>query len=312
MTNAFTVDVEDYFHVTAFSAAVDVGSWTGRESRVERNTHVILEMLSQRNVRGTFFILGWVAERYPNLVREIAAGGHEIASHGMSHQLIYRQGSERFREETRRSKKTIEDLAQQPVIGYRAATYSITKRSLWALDILVEEGFCYDSSIFPIHHDRYGIPNAPLDPCRLVLDSGATIVEFPISVWRSGIAVIPVAGGGYFRMLPYGVTRWGLQRLNAKGRPFVFYIHPWEVDPQQPRVSGVSLLSRFRHYTNLDRCRTRLETLLNEFSFVPMNEVLQQEGLLEWDSKSVLPDKPKEIRTVKVSDFVLPHVGGEG
>ena len=284
MSNAFTVDVEDYFQVTAFADTVEMSSWAGRESRVENNTHAVLELLSERGIRGTFFVLGWVAKRYPTLVNEISRQGHEIASHGMNHQLIYNQSPAEFREETRSAKRLLEDICQSPVIGYRAATYSITRRSLWALDVLAEEGFLYDSSIFPMRHDRYGIPDANPVPHLMQTPKGHSLVEFPISVLRYKGLTLPVAGGGYFRIFPYAVTRWGLKKLNATGQEFVFYIHPWEVDPAQPRIANAGLLSRFRHYYNLGRCHSRLESLLSDFTFAPLRTVLQERDLLVRDT----------------------------
>jgi len=281
LTNAFTLDVEDYFQVSALAPGVSRDSWPQRESRVERNTSVILDLLAERDIRGTFFVLGWIADRYPALIKRIAAAGHEVASHGYSHQLIYRQTPAEFREETLRSKKLLEDLIAAPVLGYRAASFSITRESLWALDILLEAGFQYDSSVFPIHHDRYGLPDAAREPGRIKAPSGGTLVEFPMSAASFFGVRVPVSGGGYFRLLPYWVTRAGLRQINARDdQPFTFYLHPWEVDPGQPRVGGISLLSRFRHYTNLSRCESRLRRLLGEFSFAPMREVLRTRGLL--------------------------------
>lgn len=280
MKNAFSIDVEEHFQVTAFADTVTMASWAGHESRVAQNTLTLLEMLSRRGIHGTFFVLGWVARRHPELVREIAAQGHEVASHGMNHQLIYNQSPAEFREETRSAKRLLEDICQIPVIGYRAATYSITRRSLWALDILAEEGFLYDSSIFPMHHDRYGIPGAKDVPHRLETTGGHVIVEFPISVLKHRGMTLPVAGGGYFRIFPYALTRWALRKINARGQEFVFYLHPWEVDPEQPRVRGAKLVSRMRHYLNLHRCRPRLEALLDEFSFQTVRGVLRDKGLL--------------------------------
>lgn len=280
MKNAFTIDVEDYFQVEGFANAIDRNSWDGFRTRVRGNTSLLLEMLAQHGVHATFFVLGWVARKHPEIVRQIAAAGHEVASHGMSHRLIYTQSPEEFRSETRDAKALLEDLAQQPVNGYRAATYSITLRSLWALDILCEEGFRYDSSIFPMRHDRYGIPDAEQKPHVLTTPAGARLVEFPISVLRYGGAKIPVAGGGYFRLFPYRFTRWALRRLNAQHQEFVFYIHPWEVDPEQPRVEEVGALSRFRHYLNLDRCAERIGRLLGDFEFDTMQSVLAQRKLL--------------------------------
>lgn len=281
MSNAFTVDVEDYFQVEAFSRAIDRASWDTYELRVQRNTMMLLDLLDERRVLGTFFVLGWVAQKLPSLVREIADRGHEIASHGTSHRLIYSQTPEVFRDETRHSKQLLEDICQRPVVGYRAATYSITNRSLWALDILCEEGFSYDSSIFPMRHDRYGIPDAEPYPHLLTTPAGYRLVEFPISVARFGRFKLPVAGGGYFRLFPYGVTRWGLRRINKAGHEFVFYLHPWEIDPDQPRIENAGAASRFRHYINLERTYSRLSSLLRDFSFTTMRDVLQDKGLLE-------------------------------
>jgi polysaccharide deacetylase family protein (PEP-CTERM system associated) len=278
--NAFSVDVEDYFQVAALARAITLESWPTRESRVEQNTGVILDLLAERSIRGTFFVLGWIAERHPALIRQIAGAGHEIASHGYSHQLIYTQSRADFREETVRSKGLLEDLSGQAVIGYRAASFSITRNSLWALDVLAELGFRYDSSIFPIRHDRYGIPGASPVPGPLNTPSGATLVEFPMSAARFLGIKIPVSGGGYFRLLPYALTRRGLRQINeSRNQPFTFYLHPWEIDPGQPRVA-VGWLSRFRHYTNLHRCEGRLRQLLGDFRFAPMCEVLRGRGLL--------------------------------
>jgi len=280
MKNAFTIDVEDYFQVEGFAGAIDRASWDGFETRVRANTAAILELLARRGVRATFFVLGWVARKHPEIVREIASAGHEVASHGMTHRLIYSQTPEEFQRETRESKALLEDQAQRPVTGYRAATYSITRRSLWALDILCAEGFRYDSSIFPMRHDRYGIPDAETEPHVLTTPGGQRLVEFPISVLRYAGATIPVAGGGYFRLFPYRFTRWALRRINGSGREFVFYLHPWEVDPGQPRVTGAGALSRFRHYLNLERCAARLDQLLGDFEFDTMQEVLARRELL--------------------------------
>ncbi len=280
LTNAFTLDVEDYFQVAALAPSVPYDSWSQRESRVERNTGVILDLLAERNIRGTFFVLGWIALHYPQLVKRIAASGHEVASHGYSHQLIYRQTPEEFRAETVASKNLLEDLISAPVLGYRAASFSITRDSLWALDTLIDAGFQYDSSVFPIRHDRYGIPGAPREPGPLAAPSGRKIIEFPMSAASFLGVQVPVSGGGYFRLLPYWVTRSGLRQINRRHRrPFTFYLHPWEVDPGQPRIPA-SRLSRFRHYTNLHRCEQRLRQLLGEFSFAPMREVLRARKLL--------------------------------
>lgn len=277
--NAISVDVEDYFHVAALSETINPDQWGGIPSRVENNTRLLLDMFDGREVKGTFFVLGWVAEKHPDLVKEIAARGHEVACHGFSHQLVYKQTPDVFREETLKSKSLLEDLAQRSVDGYRAASYSITPASLWALDILAEAGFKYDSSIFPVRHDRYGMPGAEERPHILKTPSGHSLVEFPLSVYRVFNYKLPVAGGGYFRLFPYAVTRFAFRRINAAGTPTIFYLHPWEVDPGQPRVKA-SLLSTFRHYNNLDRCEKRLEQLLDDFRFTTVTDVLEDLGLL--------------------------------
>jgi polysaccharide deacetylase family protein (PEP-CTERM system associated) len=272
--NAFTIDVEDWFQVAALAPVIDRSTWDTREYRVERNMERLLALLAEHGVHGTFFILGWVAERSPQLVRTIAAAGHEVASHGYSHQLIYDQSPEVFREETLRSKHFLEDCIGAPVLGYRAASFSVTAQSLWALDTLIDAGFEYDSSIFPIRHDRYGIPGAGPHPMRVTAPSGRTIAEFPMSTASFLGQRIPVSGGGYFRLLPYWFIRAGLKQINEKQNvPFTFYLHPWEIDPEQPRVRA-SLKSRLRHYTNLESCYLRLGTLLADFSFAPMRQVL--------------------------------------
>jgi len=272
--NAFTVDVEDYFHVAALASAISRDSWPQREYRVERSTECLLELLAERGVHGTFFVLGWVAERSPGLVRTIAAAGHEVACHGYSHELIYRQSRQEFRDEAARAKGLLEDAIGQPVLGYRAASFSVVRETLWALDELIDLGFRYDSSIFAIRHDRYGIPDASPLPGRVTAPSGRSILEFPMAPANFFGLKIPVTGGGYFRIFPYRLTLAGLRRINAAGRPFAFYLHPWEIDPGQPRVR-VGTLSRFRHYTNLARCGERLRNLLREFEFGPMGQVLQ-------------------------------------
>jgi polysaccharide deacetylase family protein (PEP-CTERM system associated) len=279
--NAFSIDVEDYFQVAALASAISRESWPDREYRVEANTELILTLLDEKRVRGTFFVLGWVAEKSPQLVKHIAAAGHEIACHGHSHQLIYSQTQEVFREETTRAKRHLEDVIGEPVLGYRAASFSITKDSLWALDTLVDLGFRYDSSIFPIAgHDRYGIPGASVEIGPVTAPSGRTLVEFPMSAATFFGVQVPVSGGGYFRILPYWLTRTGLKQINEEaGRPFTFYLHPWEVDPGQPRVK-VKAFSRFRHYTNLHKTEGRLRRVLGDFAFSTMRDVLTAGGHL--------------------------------
>ncbi len=275
-----TVDVEDYFHVSAFSDSIDRSDWGNHTLRVERNTHQLLDLFDRHDIKATFFVLGWVADRVAGLISEIASRGHEVACHGYSHQLVYKQPPDVFREETLRSKNLLEDIIQAPVRGYRAASYSITGKSLWALDILAEAGFEYDSSIFPVHHDRYGIPDAPKYPYQLTTPNGQTLVEFPLSTAKLLGYRLPMAGGGYFRLYPYVLTRMGLRQINNRdGKPFIFYLHPWEIDTDQPRIDA-SWLSRFRHYNNLDKCESRLQRLMSDFSFTTTWDVLEGEGLV--------------------------------
>jgi polysaccharide deacetylase family protein (PEP-CTERM system associated) len=259
--NVCTVDVEDYFHVEAFSKIVDRQRWDSYPCRVEPNTRRLLDLLDEQGVRATFFILGWVAERYPGLVREIVKRGHEPACHSYWHRLIYSLDPEEFARDTRQAKDVIEQAAGEPVFGYRAPSYSITARSLWALDVLAEAGFTYDSSIFPIRHDTYGMPDAPRAPFVMATRRGP-IVEFPLTTFRLLKAQnLPVGGGGYLRILPFWYTRLGVRRARAQGLPLIVYVHPWEIDPDQPRLAG-STRSRLRHYTNLGRTWGRLRRLL--------------------------------------------------
>jgi polysaccharide deacetylase family protein (PEP-CTERM system associated) len=277
--NAMTVDVEEHFHASALAAAAPFDSWDRLESRVVSNTDRILDMLAVRDVRGTFFILGWVAERHPDLVRRIAGAGHEIASHGYNHQLIYDLTPDVFRNDVRSAKRLLEELCGRVVRGYRAPSYSITQRSLWALDALIDEGYEYDASIFPIRHDRYGIPDAPRHPYRVVRTTGM-LAEAPPSTVRVAGTNLPVAGGGYFRLLPYAWTAWGIRRLNVvERRPAIFYLHPWEIDAAQPRMP-VGRLSRVRHYRNLHVTASRFRQLLAEFAFGPLSTVLASDALL--------------------------------
>jgi polysaccharide deacetylase family protein (PEP-CTERM system associated) len=280
MLNALTIDVEDYYHVSAFEAVVPFADWERYESRVEKNTHHILDLLDAYTTKATFFVLGWVVERYPGLIRTLVARGHEVASHGYAHRRVYTQTPEQFRTETRRSKRLLEDTLGHPIRGYRAASYSITVQSLWALDVLREEGFGYASSIFPIRHDLYGIPSHPRFCSRIPGPSDSPLVEFPLSTLHLGGTNFPIAGGGYLRLFPYAYTRWGIRYLNRReGQPAVVYLHPWELDPEQPRLPA-GKLSRFRHYTNLHRMEERFVRLLQDFSFGTMSEVLQARGLL--------------------------------
>lgn len=278
--NALTVDVEDYFHVSALSSVIDRQDWVDNDrGRVVASTQRLLALFDSKGYKATFFVLGWVAERYPELVREIHLQGHEVASHGWSHQLVYNQSPEVFRTETERSKKFLEDIIGQEVLGYRAASYSITPKSKWALDILVEQGFKYDSSLFPVYHDRYGMPDIPFHPYLLKTDNGGELVEFPLTTYGIFGYRLPVAGGGYFRLFPYWFNRRCLSSVNRSGKPFVFYLHPWEIDADQPRYP-VTGLSKFRHYNNLDKCYDRLQNLLQDFEFDSMGAVLCDMDLL--------------------------------
>ncbi len=277
--NAMTIDVEDYYQVSAFAKHVAISDWDKMESRVVRNTEKILQIFNDVGIKATFFVLGCVAEREPELVRAILNEGHEIASHGYSHELIYNQSPEVFRDETLRAKNILEDITGTEIFGYRAASYSITERSKWALDILADAGFKYDSSIFPVHHDRYGMPGTPKQPHVIKTSNGMSIVEFPLSTLKLFGYVWPVAGGGYFRLYPYRFTQYALNRINKGQTPFVFYLHPWELDTEQPKIKA-NLLSRFRHYNNLDKCGNRLKRLLSDFRFSTVKNILKEENLL--------------------------------
>lgn len=283
--NIISVDVEDYFQVEAFADVVSRANWDTFPSRVEANTKRLLDLFDEAGVSGTFFTLGWVAERYPSLVREIAKRGHELACHSYWHRLIYKLTPAEFREDTLRAKSCIEQAAGTAIYGYRAPSYSVTRNSLWALDVLAETGFQYDSSVFPVHHDTYGIPGAPRHPFRIDTVSGP-LIEFPISTFYLGAGPnLPVGGGGYLRIFPFAYTRLGAGRVRAEGLPLISYIHPWEVDPEQPRMPG-RLKSRWRHYTNLKRTYERLKTLLGMGRFSSFRD----SGLLD----TVAPQCPVE------------------
>jgi len=343
VVNALTIDIEDYFQIHAFSDVICVEDWDSCEPTVEKNTHRLLDLLdsiespkvssaeiqqddrdhentyhslpaascplpAEPCARATFFVLGWVAERYPSLVKEIQARGHEVACHGYAHQCIFNQTEEEFREDVRKAKGILEDLIGTQVIGYRAPTCSITRDTLWALPILYELGFRYDSSIFPIKHDFYGFPEAPrfpfyidfsdgdlpsqfqnpkylhemehttdsLKPCALSREPASGLVEFPLSTISILGRNLPCSGGGYFRLFPYWYTRRGFKRLNSNGaQPVVFYIHPWELDPDIPVIERASWLSKFRTYRNLNETESRFKRLLEEFQFAPLASILR-------------------------------------
>lgn len=277
--NAMSVDVEEYFHASALERVAPRATWDALPTRVVPTTQALLALFASRQVRATFFILGWVADRYPQLVRDIAAAGHEVASHGYWHQIVYSLTPDEFREDVRRSKQVLEDLVGRPVAGYRAPSFSITRQSLWAVDVLLDEGYRYDASIFPVRHDRYGIPDAPRHTYSLE-QNGRTMTEVPPSTIRLGGQNLAVAGGGYFRLLPYAWTRAGIARLNRhERRPAIFYLHPWEIDTEQPRLP-VGLATRLRHYGNLGRTEGRLARLIDEFRFAPVADVVETMGAL--------------------------------
>jgi polysaccharide deacetylase family protein (PEP-CTERM system associated) len=286
--NALSIDVEDYFHVSAFRDQIRPGDWSTFESRVERNTDKTLAVLAASATKATFFVLGWVAERYPSVVRSIAAAGHEVACHGYSHQLIYQQQRAQFVDETVRAKALLEDQCGHAVIGYRAASFSITDSSRWALDVLAQCGFRYDSSLFPIRHDLYGSAVESDHPHALTTPSGAMLIEFPMTVAKVLGVRVPVSGGGYFRLYPYWLTRALLRARNHAGTPFVFYLHPWELDPEQPRIAA-PWRSRFRHYNNLASCEAKLMRLIGDFEFTTMQQVLTDTDLLSQVPAPALP-----------------------
>ena len=265
--NYLTIDVEDYFQVAAFEDIVNPGDWDLMEQRVVRNTRQLLDTLKSRGVLATFFVVGWIADRFPQLVAEIGEHGHEIGCHSYWHRKIFTLDRTEFHADTLRVKSILEGITGKPVLGYRAPSYSITEKSLWALDTLKELGFTYDSSIFPVHHDNYGIPGAP----RFAFTHPNGLLEYPISTALFLGCNIPVSGGGYFRLFPYWFTRLALRTINHKEtKPFVFYLHPWEIDPEQPRMEHAGKISRFRHYNNLQKTADRLQRLLDDFLFQPL------------------------------------------
>jgi len=269
-TNALTVDVEDYFQVSALAPHIERSSWDSIDCRVERNVQRLLTLFAEQNAQATFFTLGWVAERYPQLVRDIAAGGHEVASHGYAHLRASDQNADQFAQDVRRSKALLEDISGQAVVGYRAPSFSIGYGNLWAFDVLQDAGYRYSSSVYPVQHDHYGMPDAPRFPHAV----RPGLIEIPVTTTRLLGRNLPAGGGGYFRLAPYALSRWALRRVNRiDQRPAIFYMHPWEIDPGQPRVAGTSLKTRFRHYVNLDRTEARLGRLLNDFRWGRVDKV---------------------------------------
>jgi polysaccharide deacetylase family protein (PEP-CTERM system associated) len=269
--NALTFDVEDYYHVEAFQSVIPRADWDRHERRVQHGTRKILEILARHRITATFFILGWVAERAPGVVKEIQAAGHDIGSHGYGHQIIYHQTPDEFTEDVRRSLQIIEDITGEKVLGYRAPSFSVTKRSLWAIEILKSFGLTYDSSVFPILHDIYGIPDSPRHPYEIA----EGLWEFPMTTARLLGKNLPIGGGGYLRIFPYRVTRWGIRQANSAGMPAIVYLHPWELDPDHPRIK-TSSLNYFRHYANLEKTENRLAALCNDFQFTSLRRLLSQ------------------------------------
>ncbi len=271
---AMTCDVEDYFQVSAFSDIVPRAQWPDLECRVERNIDRILGLLDETGSKATFFTLGWIAERYPAAIRRLAEHGHEIASHGMVHQRIWEQKPEQFREDASVTRKLLEDITGTPVVGYRAASWSLDQRTPWAHDILADIGYRFSSSIYPVAHDHFGMPSAPRRPFYLA-NSG--LLEIPASTMRLGGRNIPAGGGGYFRLYPLALSKWLIRKIHIAESPYVFYFHPWEIDPEQPRMKGASARTRFRHYLNLDKFESRWKSLLGEFQWDRMDAIYLRE-----------------------------------
>ncbi len=270
LRNAMSIDVEDYFQVSAFAPYIRREDWGSMECRVERNVGRILDLLAAKQVRATFFTLGWVAERYPQIVRAIVAGGHELASHGYGHQRASDLSAAAFRDDVVGARKLLEDLGGVAVVGYRAPSFSIGKANLWAFDVLREAGYRYSSSVYPIAHDHYGMPDSP----RFAYPVREGLLEIPVTTLRLAARNLPSSGGGYFRLLPYALSRWMIGRVNkVDGEPAVFYFHPWEIDAEQPRVPGIDAKTRFRHYVNIGRTESRIARLLGDFRWGRMDEI---------------------------------------
>lgn len=272
MRNAMTIDVEDYFQVSALAPHIPRDKWPSLRCRVEANVDRILVLLGEENIKATFFTLGWIAERYPAMVKRIVAHGHELASHGYSHLRACDQSAEQFEDDIRRSKALLEDIGGQPVLGYRAPSFSIGTDNLWALDCLLHAGYRYSSSIYPIRHDHYGMPDAPR--FAFYPNGKDSLLELPLTTVRLLKKNLPSSGGGYFRFFPYSVSRWLLQQVNEKdGQPGIFYFHPWEIDPGQPRIPHIGMKTRFRHYVNLHRMESRIKALIRDFRWGRMDEI---------------------------------------
>ncbi len=271
MLNALSVDVEDWFQVGAFETTIHRNDWDTLESRVERNTDAVLDLFAAAGVSGTFFTLGCIARRCPKLIRRIADAGHEIASHGWDHRRIFLMNRSEFSADIARTRKILEDASGRAITGYRAPSFSIDARTPWAHDVLAEAGYAYSSSVAPVRHDHYGWPQAPRFAFRPVM--GSPFVELPVTTARFAGTTLAAGGGGFFRLLPYTFSRWAIRQVNAAGQPAVFYFHPWEIDPDQPRVAGAPLRSRLRHYTNLSVMAGKLDRLTRDFEWGRVDEV---------------------------------------
>jgi len=277
MHNALSVDVEDWFQVGAFERTIDRSDWEGLTHRVERNTDAVLDLFAQAGVTATFFTLGWVAERYPALMRRIAEAGHEVASHGYDHARVFTFTPEQFRADLRKSRAILEDASGQKVSGYRAPSFSIDPRTPWAHPILAEEGYAYSSSVAPIRHDHYGWPDSPRFAWKPV--AGSELLELPVTTAKLGQRTLAAGGGGFFRLLPYGFSRWAIRQVNGQAqRPAIIYFHPWEIDPDQPRVAGAPLRSRVRHYTNLSVMAAKLRRLTQDFAWTRVDALVAREA----------------------------------
>jgi polysaccharide deacetylase family protein (PEP-CTERM system associated) len=277
--NGLSIDVEEWFHILNLPSSPPASSWADLPATVEPNTHRLLEILAERDARGTFFVLGWVAHHYPALVTAIADAGHEIACHGDMHELCYEQGERAFEEDLRRSRERLEDLTGNAVLGYRAPGFSILRETPWAFEVIRRVGFRYDSSIFPAPRNHGGIPDAPLHPYAISLESGGTLAEFPMTIAELGPLRVAFAGGGYLRLFPYALVRGGIRRVNGSGHPACVYVHPREIDPDHPRIE-MGLGRRFRSYVNLKSTEPKLRRLLQDFEFAPLVEILGERGLI--------------------------------
>lgn len=278
ITNALTIDVEDYFQVSAFAPHIDRAHWDTTECRVERNMHRMLDMLARHDTKATFFTLGWLAERYPALVRRIVADGHELASHGYGHERVTDLSEAAFFNDIQSAKAILEDIGGVPVVGYRAPSFSIGASNLWALDTLERAGYRYSSSIYPVQHDHYGMPDAP----RFAHQIRTGLMEIPPTTLRLLNRNLPSSGGGYFRLFPYALSRWMLRQVNQRdAQPAIFYCHPWEIDAEQPRVKGISAKTRFRHYVNIGRTERRLERLIQDFRWGRMDQIFLKDRAQE-------------------------------